>query len=1011
MALQKQSVPINFSQGIETKTDPFQVPPGKFLSLQNAIFDRGGMLQKRNGYAALADLPDTSSNYATTFNGNLVAIGNTVEAYSQSTSTWINNGNFKPVKLSTLPLHRSNTNQSQVDSAIAANGLVCIAYTDNVVSMGSTVPAYYYAISNLSTGQNIIAPTLIPASVGAIAGSPRLFLLGNYFIIVTTTLSSGVYRLEFQAISTMNPSNTIAPVVVSASYVPATTVAFDGVVANNTLYLAWNSVGAIRMRRISTSLIQSNTVPFVGQVGTIFSLNADTTGNSPIIYASYYDSNTQIGHILAVDQNLGIVLTPTTIITAEDVANIAITAQNGSAQIFYEVNSTYGYDGAIETNYIKNRTCTQGGSLGSASVLVRSVGLASKAQLIDGVPYFLSIYQSTFQPSLFLINGNNGSVNSTLAYSNASSYYEVGLPNMVIDTLNAYVPYLIKDQIQAVNKTQGVTNAAGVYAQTGLNLAHFTLSSTVTTSSEIGGNLNLPGGFLWAYDGYSIVENGFFVWPDFVEVTGHTTGGTMTAQQYFYQVTYEWSDNQGNIFRSAPSVPVSVTTTGATSSVSINVPTLRLTHKTNNPVKIVAYRWSTGQQTYYQVTSVTVPTLNNLTVDYVTITDTLPDSSILGNNILYTTGGVLENIAPPAVDTSTLFQSRLFTVTAEDKNLLRFSKQVIQNTPVEMSDLLTIYIAPTISAQGSTGGISALSAMDDKLIIFKQEAIYYITGQGPDNTGANSTYSDPVFITGTVGSVNQRSIILIPDGLMFQSDKGIWLLGRDLSTSYIGAPAQQYTQNALVKSSINIPGTNQVRFTMDSGFTLMYDYYYKQWGVFTNIPALASTLYQNLHTYINSLGQVFQESQGEYLDGTHPVLLSFTTSWLNLAGLQGYERAYFFYLLGVYISPHKLAVSIAYDYNSSPTQVSVISPDNFNPSWGGLAQWGSSPSWGGNPSREQWRVFLRQQKCQAFQVSIQEVYDSTLGAPAGAGLTLSGLDLVVGMKSGYPRLKSSNSVG
>ena len=31
---------------------------------------------------------------------------------------------------------------------------------------------------------------------------------------------------------------------------------------------------------------------------------------------------------------------------------------------------------------------------------------------------------------------------------------------------------------------------------------------------------------------------------------------------YFYQVTYEWSDSQGNLFRSAPSIPISVTTTG-----------------------------------------------------------------------------------------------------------------------------------------------------------------------------------------------------------------------------------------------------------------------------------------------------------------------------------------------------------------------------------------------------------------------------------------------------------------
>ena len=133
-----------------------------------------------------------------------------------------------------------------------------------------------------------------------------------------------------------------------------------------------------------------------------------------------------------------------------------------------------------------------------------------------------------------------------------------------------------------------------------------------------------------------------------------------------------------------------------------------------------------------------------------------------------------------------------------------------------------------------------------------------------------------------------------PQGLMFQSDKGIWLLGRDLSTQYIGAPVEAYNDNTVV-AAINVPGTNQVRFTLDNGITLMYDYYVGQWATFNNIPAISSTLYQSLHTYINANGQVFQENEGSYLDGSKPVLMSFQTSWIHLAGVQGYERFYPFY--------------------------------------------------------------------------------------------------------------------
>ena len=130
-----------------------------------------------------------------------------------------------------------------------------------------------------------------------------------------------------------------------------------------------------------------------------------------------------------------------------------------------------------------------------------------------------------------------------------------------------------------------------------------------------------------------------------------------------------------------------------------------------------------------------------------------------------------------------------------------------------------------------------------------------------------------------------------------------------------------------------------------------------------------------------------------------------------MAGLQGYERAYFFYLLGVYQSPHKLSVQVSYDFQSSPTQSVMISPDNFNPTYGGDPLYGSSSFYGGNPSLEQWRVFFNKQKCQSFQIAVSEVYDSSYGVAPGAGLTLSGLDIVVGLKSGYPRIRAANTVG
>lgn len=1008
MPLNKQPLSINFAQGLDTKTDKFQVAPGRFLALQNMVFNKGGQLTKRNGYAPLTVLPaGTDANYLTTFNGNLTAIGSSLNAYSMGSNTWINKGALQPVELDTLPILRNSTNQSQADSVVAPNGLICTVYTDNIPVSGTLMPFYKYVIADSTTGQNILPPAAIPGSTH-VYGSPRVYLLSNRFVIIYSTVNTINYVL-------INANNPVAPstfTTITSVYTPATTVAFDALLVNNSIYIAWNgNDSAVHMTYIDHAFNIHTPVVYSGQSCTIMALSADTTAAAtPTIYATYYDAGTTDGFALAVDQYLAAVLAPTAIISGDDVANITCVAANNICMFLYEINNNYGYDAAVPTNFIEKNTITKAGVLGSPSVLKRSVGLASKLFLADGVYYVLVAYESVFQPTYFLID-LSGNIISKLAYSNGGGYLTTGLPNVTVNEDVAQMTYLFKDLIAGANKSQNATSAAGVYSQTGVNLVTFTLGTSSNASAEIGGDLNLSGGFLWMYDGYTPVEQGFNVWPDSVELTSSGTGGFLTAQEYFYQITYEWADNQGNVFRSAPSVPINVTTTGSTSKNTLHIPTLRLTYKISNPVKIVVYRWSTAQQIYYQTTSLTNPLLNDPTVDYVDFVDTKADSDILGNSIIYTTGGVLENIAAPATSTLTLFQSRLWLVDAEDKNLLWFSKQVIEATPVEMSDLLTIYVPPTTAAQGSTGPMRALSALDDKLIIFKKDAMYYINGQGPDNTGANSQYSDPVFITATVGCDNQQSIVFMPNGLMFQSDKGIWLLGRDLSTSYIGAPVEDFTTNAIVESAINVPGTNQVRFTMSSGVTLMYDYYYGQWGTFNNVPAISSTLYEGLHTYVNSFGQLFQETPGAYLDGSTPVLMSFTTSWLNLAGVQGYERFYFFYLLGQYSSPFNLNVQMAFDYNPSPRQSVKVSPDNFTPYWGGGANWGSDAVWGGSGNLFEAKVYPEIQKCESFQISITESYDATLGQPAGAGFTLSGLNVIVGMKKGYRTSNSSRSFG
>jgi hypothetical protein len=160
---------------------------------------------------------------------------------------------------------------------------------------------------------------------------------------------------------------------------------------------------------------------------------------------------------------------------------------------------------------------------------------------------------------------------------------------------------------------------------------------------------------------------------------------------------------------------------------------------------------------------------------------------------------------------------------------------------------------------------------------------------------------------------------------------------------------------------------------------------------------------------MNKFGQVFQENPGVYLDGAKPVLMGFLTGWFNLAGLQGYERAYYFYLLGQFISPHKISLQIAYNYNPTAIQQVIITPDNYDGFYGDYPLYGDSEFYS-KSDVEQWRIFLDKQRCQSFQIMFNEIYDSSFGGKPGEGLTLSGINLVFGLKKQYVPIAADKSI-
>jgi len=205
------------------------------------------------------------------------------------------------------------------------------------------------------------------------------------------------------------------------------------------------------------------------------------------------------------------------------------------------------------------------------------------------------------------------------------------------------------------------------------------------------------------------------------------------------------------------------------------------------------------------------------------------------------------------------FKNRVMVVDSENPTDMWYSKQVLSGSPVE-------FVLSFVQNIGTAGGnLTGVYQMDDKLILFKAGSLLYMVGTGPTASGSGNDFTDPLPVAFDAGCVDSGSIVLMPLGLMFKSAKGIYLLDRGLNSSYIGADVEKYNANHVLSSQL-IPNSTQVRFLLDNGITLFYDYYYKQWGTFS-IGGVSDCIFQGQHTIVAGNGTVYKETPGVYLDG------------------------------------------------------------------------------------------------------------------------------------------------
>lgn len=966
MALQKQIVPISFAQGVDTKTDPKQVVQGKLLRCENGVFRTAQEIRKRDGYTALPKniLGTVSSITAAigleSYKNELdICDGKYLYGYNSATGSmgWIQKDIYQSAKIEVTPVVANNYSKRSPTGAYNASGMKSYYYNDSQTD--------FPANTIIDNGTGDVLENNIDAFNPTNIGFPRVVSFGDYFVNLGT--NNGMVGIAYSANNFFSTQTNLTgmPVGVGIAY------AYDAVTVGSNLIIIYAKHNSTEVKAFYVNSSFAASVPVV--------IASSTTAESCTVWGDAtnrvwfsWDDGTNVKYAIYNSDLTSVILSPTVVgaAGAKCQALTGTSTTTNNSMIVEEVGFASSYN-----HFIKIWSVNSTGTVTSLQS-VYSLQLSGKAFYYNSVTYFLAKYVSTLQSTYFLYGIFNNLTPKVLGKfyqglggaSNSTS----GIPTP--DYMNTS-PGIYEYVFEA--KGNILTQDGGVFSQYVLKNAKITLSPPLD-SQDLANDLHLTGGQLWMYDSLNVVEHGFHLFPENLTSTPGTTGA-MTAGSYEFVVIYEWTDAQGQIHQSAPSPPLTVVFgSGTNNSTTITCSSLRVTNKAN--ISNVLYRTTVNGSVFYRETSVIDLTISTPTsgTNTVSLTANLADSVLIGNQQLYTNGGEVENIAVPNVLAITNYRNRLIVIPSENPLTWWYSKQVIPGSPVSFSDLFV----QNVDQRG--GNLTALSVMDDKLVLFKNSQIFYVVGDGPAPNGSGNDYTEAQFISVDTGCSVKESVVLMPLGLMFQSPKGFYLLDRGLNVQYIGAEVEFYNDQTTT-SAVLIANTTQVRFTLGNGVSLVYDYLFKQWDIFTNISAVASTIYQGQFTYVNSAGLVLKETPGTFTDNGTAIAMLLETGWLSFAGLQGFQRIYEVILLGEYKSTHTLLVEVYYDFEDTVSQTTTITPTATAP--------------------YQWSIMLKRQKCEAIRFQITE---ADTGTPA-EGLSISSITVEVGIKGGLNRLSAARS--
>lgn len=560
-------------------------------------------------------------------------------------------------------------------------------------------------------------------------------------------------------------------------------------------------------------------------------------------------------------------------------------------------------------------------------------------------------------------------------------------------------------------------------------------------SEKFGLSQVLAGGALYQHDNIGAAEVSFFLAPELSSIAAAGAAGFLSAGQYSVIAVFSAIDSHGQTIRSAPSLPLTVTAS-ALNTITVNVTNLMATLRWNGttttqqtslqPISIELYRTVANGSTYYRDTSIALA--NNtfqLTSGLSSLSSSVADSTIQSQQIGYWQGS-LNSYSPDGTGVIGSALGRIWCADPLDPDIYRWSQSAIQGQALSFAAEFAARLPP-----GSTvGRITAFAGMDDKCIISKRRGLWCVSGDGPTANGTGA-FSNPINIAKDIGILNSKAWALIPAGIVFISEKGVWLLGRDLSLTYIGKDIENYffdypsSDPALFPSgearAMLVEDQNQVRFIFRSAsistrpsLIAVYDYEQKTWDYHEPMARSDLTKTFVVSDLLSVNGQIYQSQMAT--DGTAETLcvaqerydylpetttaanipgVGLVSSWIKAAGMQGFEKLLsLLFLLKTVIANSTyptipadwtLTVSIAYDYDPTIRETHTITYAN-------MVNGGLTPQFRIDASAQGYT------RCQSFQITITESFPTTA---AGFLWQLDSIQALIGVLPGGARLPSA----